>query len=393
MKVLLIANKAEFGGATKCLKELIHSFINANIDVELVVFGENYLYKFCEENGIECHAIGHVSFASGKGSTLFRKIIKFILIPYYYLKQLLQNKKALKRAIKNIDFSKIDIIHTNSNRDSIGAMLSKKYNIPHIWHLREFGKEDYNLRYYKLNYIKFMNKNTSKFIAISDAVKEAWIRKGIDSNKIVKIYDGIKLPDKKIFEEKLNAKIKDEKKFVYLGLVCPTKGQLDAVKAICSLNKTQKEHISIDFWGNYELVPEYTNKIMRYAHRNEFHNLKFCGISENIWEILPNYDYAFVCSKSEAFGLITPEYLSTGIIPIVSNQGANIELIQDNVNGFIYEYKNNQSLKKCLEKIFYLSDDELKKIQKNTWDSALKFTDIINSKNIIELYYEIGEKQ
>ena len=39
--------------------------------------------------------------------------------------------------------SKIDIIHTNVNRDDFGILLSQKYHKPHIQHIREFQDQDY----------------------------------------------------------------------------------------------------------------------------------------------------------------------------------------------------------------------------------------------------------
>lgn len=74
-----------------------------------------------------------------KGSTTVRRIAKWLLRPYYAVRCALRNHRALKVIENEVDLSSIDLIHTNSNRDGLGALINKKYGIKHVWHLREFG--------------------------------------------------------------------------------------------------------------------------------------------------------------------------------------------------------------------------------------------------------------
>ena len=43
---------------------------------------------------------------------------------------------------------KPDIIHTNIGPISIGYEVARQKNIPHIWHLREYQKLDFNINYF-----------------------------------------------------------------------------------------------------------------------------------------------------------------------------------------------------------------------------------------------------
>ena len=43
---------------------------------------------------------------------------------------------AIHKIEKSIDFSTVDIIHSNLKIIDIVTILAKKYNIPHIWHIR-----------------------------------------------------------------------------------------------------------------------------------------------------------------------------------------------------------------------------------------------------------------
>lgn len=394
MKVLFVANRAEYGGAPKCMLELIDQLIqNYGVEVEVITSIESEIARWCDARNIKHYAVGHTSFAIGKGSTPIRRFAKTLLTPYYLVKSYTLNHKAFKRACDQIDFSGIDIIHTNSNRDCLGAMLAKRYNIPHIWHLREFGREDYDIRYLMLNHIGFMNSTTDYFVAISDAVKKAWVRKGIKEEKIFRIYDGIKLPSKEIVQRASLFQAReplDTLQVAYLGIVCPAKGQFDAVKALTYLDLKIAKKIKIDFWGDCDSLPEFTNQIRQYAKAHGYeHSVSFRGFTNNIWDELPHYDAAMVCSRSEAFGRITPEYMSVGLQVIASDTGSNPELIEDEKSGLIYDHSDLKDLAKKIENVYFMTFAERKKMSDAAIDRAAVFSDINHAKNMYDFYRSI----
>lgn len=398
MKILFIANKAEYGGAPKCLLELIDQLrTKENVQIEVVTHGRNTITSWCDERGIKSYAVGHISYAIGKGSTPLRRLAKTVLTPYYSIKCYILNRRAFTRACEQIDFSDIDIIHTNSNRDSLGAMLAIKHNILHVWHLREFGKEDYDIRYLKFNNIKFMNNSTDYFIAISDAVRKAWIDKGIEKEKIYRIYDGINPPEKTAidraerYQNNTNKKIF---KFAYLGIVCPGKGQLDAVKGLALVDKNLVHKIRIDFWGDYTCLPEFTSQIKKYAKEHGILDcISFRGFTNNIWDELPGYDGAMVCSRSEAFGRITPEYMSLGLQVIAANTGSNPELIQDGVSGYLYVHGNDQDLANKILMVVNQSLESRSRISANAKEQANMFTAIKNAEDIYDFYKKASHEK
>lgn len=394
MKILFIANRAEFGGAPKCMLELIEQLIQQyGVEVEVVTSGENVIAQWCDEHNLKHYAVGHTSFAIGKGSTPIRRVAKTILTPYYFVRSSILNHKALKKACSLIDLGSVDIIHTNSNRDCLGAMLAQKYNKTHVWHLREFGKEDYDIRYLKRNYIRYMNSTTNYFIAISDAVKNAWVQKGISEEKLYRIYDGIALPNKKTVEMAMINRKKSKReilRFAYLGIVCPSKGQFDAVRALSYLDSKVAKNIKIDFWGDCTCLPEFTNQIKDFAKDNGLaESISFMGFTDNIWNELPKYDAAMVCSRSEAFGRITPEYMSLGLQVIASDTGANPELIEDGVSGYIYKHDDLKSLADKINGIYCMDYEERERVAEQAIKRASLFSNSNNAVNINKLYCEI----
>ena len=292
--------------------------------------------------------------------------------------------KAIKKIEKDINFSKIDLIHTNLNRCDLGIKLSKKYNIPNILHIREFGELDYECFSLRKNYIRYFNENVTKFIAISNAVSDYWVSKGLNKNKIQVIYNGV---NEKQFI--YNKKEKQEKiKIAFSGTIVPIKGQIQAIKAISLLNADIKNKIELHLFGTVK--NDYYKVLNKFIVTNNLENIViFEGQTNNLNEILPTYDIGLTCSQSEAFGRITIEYMMSKLCVIASDTGANSELIENNKTGLLYQYNNIEDLSKKLELI--IKDEKFrKKIANNGYiDSINKFTSLNNSDNIIKLYIKV----
>ena len=385
MRVLFVPDTASQYGATNSLKELVCTLEkNKGIEPIIVMNEKNPVFNFFKNKGYEVHNSIHKAFMINNGRTKIKKIIKICMIPYFYIVYKISNYISVRNLEKEIDFSKVDLIHTNVNRNDLGAILAKRHNIKHIWHIREFGKEDYNCFSLRYKYINFMNKYTSRFIAISNAVANSWIDKGLDKNKINVIYNGV---DTEKFE-KINKERNSKIKILISGYITTSKGQLQLIKSLKYIPKEIINKLNVDIYGTGN--KEYINLI-----KEEIENLKlekvvsFKGYRENMYEIMPQYDIGVVCSKAEGFGRVTVEYMMSGLCVIVSNTGANTELIQNENTGLIYEYNNEKDLASKIEKI--INDKKLyERISKNGYTFAKdNFTNIINANKVYDIYKKV----
>ena len=190
MKVLYITDRDDKFGAPKSMVEMILN-LRKKYEIEPIVITsiKNNINKICEENGIENYVTYHQKHLYVKTGNLLNDIIKFVP---RYIRYIVGNHKAKIEIQKKINMQEIDIIHTNTSSLDIGAILAQKYHKKHIVHLREFGDKDFNMKSYRKKYIDFFNKNTTCFFAISNAIKKGWEEKGIDKEKIVRVYNGRK---------------------------------------------------------------------------------------------------------------------------------------------------------------------------------------------------------
>ena len=330
MRVLHILSSDDQYGSAKSFLELLDRELKTN-DVEpyVVIPRQNKIADFCKKNKVKFLAVDYEQFQIPKHDNFFVFLLKYIFHFFNYCKK---NKKAMQIIKKFASDNRIDIIHTNSSVIDLGAILHNELGIPHVWHLREFGKEDFNFYSLKRNTINYMNNNANQFLCISNAMKKSWVDKGLDKNKIVVISHGV---DANRFTKKSNC-ISPDIKGVMCGSFSPGKGQHVLIEALNQLNEIEKQHVHVDFYGKEEgnYYKEFKNKIDEY-NLQEVVDIK--GFSSHMNEKLLMYNVGFNCSKAEAMGRVTVEYMMSGLCPVVSNSGANTEIIRDNKCGLLYE--------------------------------------------------------
>ncbi len=382
MKIVFISNDDDKYGAPKSLMELVYTLKNNHGVYPIVLTSKkNRVNEYCDSMGIENYVTHHANVQIPKNKNKFKFVLKYIIRKIQYE---IGKIYSLKIVNKKINFDEVDAIHSNTTAIDFGAILANKYNKPHVWHIREFGSEDYSLVPLRRNFIKFMVKNTSKFICISNIIKQSWLSKGIPENKMIVIYNGIKIP------ENLNInKVLDDKKIriVFAGSISETKGQLQLIEALKLLDKEDIKDIVVDFYGDGNR--SYVDSLKKIVSANKLDDIvNFKGYCSNLLEIYPNYDVGIVCSKSEGFGRVTVEYMISGLCVIASSTGANPEIICDNT-GFIYEYGNVKDLKEKIHLILK-NKDIISDYSLNAVDRVKKnFTTMINAQNIYEEYKKI----
>lgn len=378
MNILFVANKSETGGAPKSMQSLILKLKEKN-NVIVITPKKQKIYEFCKDNNIEVIKTVHVPFLIYSGSSKLKKTIRKIIVPLLKIRHNILNSISLKIIERKINLNNIDIIHTNFYRDDIGGKIATKYNKIHIVHLREFGNIDYDCISLVKNKIKYMVKYTTRFIAISDAIKNYYISLGIPSKKVVRIYNGIENSKIDIHKERNDNKYK----ILMLGNITDEKGQMDILSALLLLNVSDRKKFYVDFFGKAD--EKYKMKIINFIEKNNLNNnVKIYDYIDNVYDRLKDYDIGLMCSKSEAFGRVTVEYMAAGLITIASNCGANSEIISNHIDGFLYEKDNLSTLSNILKDIEsvnfkLISNNAIEKVSNN-------FTHEINAKNCFKLY-------
>lgn len=387
LKVLYIADPVEVGGASKSLVDVVSEMSQRGVECIVCTSEHGNIERDLNKSGVVCITDGHMAAMEVPPVSIIKKVPVYILRRYQYKKSI---KKAIETITSKVDFSSIDLIHTNSARNDLGCELAKNYAKPHVMHIREFGKEDFGCWTYKKNYIKILNEETDWFICISNAVRSSWEKKGIDARRMLTIYNGV---DETKIIPITNPKHYTEKKFkmVIVGGICEAKGQIEAIRALGFVPDEIRKMLYLDIigWGN----EKYINKIKEEVTRNHLEDhVKFLGAKDDIGEKLQDYQVGLMCSKAEGFGRVTIEYMHAGLGVIASNTGANEEIVSNGATGLIYEKGNPQSLAEKIEEYFIHRDKLFEYAQNGYYQAKERFTKKINADKIYSFYMKIVNK-
>lgn len=379
MKILYITHATDLAGANRSMLQMIKE-LRDNHDVEpFIVFPliekdlKHNIMDECLKNNIPFLQHRMTNFKRHEGFNLI-EILYFIFVQAFVVLDLFFFFKR-----KNFDF-----IHTNSSVNDTGAYLSMLLGIPHVWHLREFGKEDFGLvSCLGTNYEKWIYKKCVYVIAISDVIKEHF-SKVFEKKKIMRIYNGV-------VRKSVEYSSKHQSYMVNLcmvGRVEQNKNQFEALQAIEMLKNKGIKNFHLTIVGAEN--PEYKKQLVDYASAKDLIDyVSFLGSINNVPEILSNMDIGLMLSSNEAFGRVTIEYMLQNLLVIASDRGANPELIRNGENGYLYKLGDPEDLSNRIEKV--IQDRELLKAIATSGKSYAEryFLSTVNSNNVYQLYLKI----
>ena len=178
-----------------------------------------------------------------------------------------------------------------------------------------------------------MNCNTDRFLCISEAMKKNWVERGIDEKKITVICHGV---DASKFTESVDKSSTVKVNGVMCGSFSKGKGQHILLEALNQLSTVEKKNIHVDFYGKAE--GNYYDTCMKKIDEYELKEVvSIKGFTSSMTEKLTKYNVGFNCSNAEAMGRATIEYMLSGLCPVVSQSGANIEIVGDHNCGLMYK--------------------------------------------------------
>jgi|GEM_PF-1219142 len=375
--VLFISHYSDMYGANQSLCTLMVE-LKDNYQIKPIVLLRNHgpICKFMDQHGIKYY-IFYFFWWVYEGNGFKEFLLSFT-------KQL-RNIPRIIHIYKTIRTNKIRLVYTNGLPANIGLFLSKLLGCPHIWHIRE-SIEHFKFKFSLGKFIsKIILKNAAdKYILISDYLVNAYSGL-LPLRKIVRIYNGIELP-------KTNTKSKKESEtfnLCMLGIISEQKNNLDAIKALAIL-RNQKLGVKVILHLAGGRKQEYLELLRIFIYEHDL--IEYVRFYEHINDprpLLSRMDLGLICSRDEAFGRVSIEFMMHRIPVIASNSGANNELVKKGINGEIYELYNSQEL---ADKIiqFIEKPELLKSLGQSAYDYAISnFSSSQNTKYVYKIIEEI----
>jgi len=307
------------GGMGTSIKNLAEALVKQNIQVTVIIFGQNLSDHFTE-NGIKFYTIADNNYVVGKW--------------FFY-------RKHVQKVVKNIiNKNKIDIIEA---ADWTGFTAFMKFKVPLV--IRFHGSDTYFCSIEK-RHQKFKNKLFEK-IAIKGAVtyiaptyfaaKKTAELFNLEISKVNIIHYGLNI---ELFKNENNLKFTPNT-ILYFGTLIRKKGVLQLPDIF---NKVRKEipeakliligadsyDISTKSSSTWKLMSEKfvadDLKNVSYLGKKPYHEVQTYIKDANVC-IFPTY--------AETFGMVTAEAMAMQKAVVNSNFGWSDELLVDGVSGFL----------------------------------------------------------
>lgn len=379
--VLFVTHTVRMGGANQSMLRLMLELRDRYQIIPIVLMPKisSKVPKWnisvaCDQNNIQWYSCRYYWFM---GKNRFKSVAKYLSNIFLY-----------PHVIYKLWKLNVDLVHTNGSVIDIGAWISRFKRKPHVWHLREFGYEDFQLRPVLGHpFQKFLYRNGGDaFVAISKAVASKYSALICDK-KLELIYNGIQPPPVRCYSNHCNINVE----FCILGRVSIAKNQKEVINALDILvNKRGIKNLHLTMIG--EASSEYALEVIHQIeekHLNDYVTLT--GERNNVSELLAQMDVGLMLSTSEAFGRVTIEYMMHNLAVIATDTGANPEIITNRYDGLIYRYGDVQMLANSMQELIETPHDLIKYAKRGQEKALSEFTSEKNSSSIFKLYNNVVE--
>lgn len=360
------------GGATHSALSVIEE-IKKRGNTVIVVCPQigGYLKKRLDALNIPCYDV-HFGFKSYPGGNL--SPIKWC---YALISSLWVNKTAARIIAGIIRKETVDIVHTNVGPVVCGYEACRKLGIPHVWHIREYGDRDFNIKMFpsKTRFRKWLLK--SYVISITNDLVEYNNLKGFPNVHV--IYNGVRRSDDLLFIEN------KEKYFLCASRVSPEKGFEQVIRVFSQFHALYPDYI-LKIIGLED--KKYKAKLIKLADSlSALQWIEFDGYQENVSEYMARAQALLVASPNEGFGRMTAEAAFAGCLVIGKNTAGTKEIL-DLIGGF--PFISDEEMLSSMIQVINLRSDEKEIIMRNSQEKAINyFSEEKYVERVIELYESI----
>jgi glycosyltransferase involved in cell wall biosynthesis len=381
--ILFVHQSAELYGSDKVLLALVKGLDREKFQpIVLLPFTGPLLDKFLEA-GIECHVIPITRLSRASLS------LKGLLgLP----SNLIKSTFAINRVLKG---RQVDIVHSNTLAVLSGAIWSRFYGIPHIWHVHEIILRPVIVRKIYAFLLSFF---ADTIICISNATKSnLLVDKPALNDKIQVVWNGLirdHVLDLESVRRNRNALgIKDDEVLLVLvGRINRWKGQHLLVNAVDILWHKGIRNLKILFVGSVVPGQEHFLTDLEAAIDKSPAKQSFIlqSFTEDIWSIWDACDIAVIPSTDpEPFGMVALEAMASSKAVIAANHGGLAEIVLTEETGLLVTPNNPFELAGAIKR---LADDAT--TRQNMGDAAYKryvseFSLIKYVKNISQIYDDL----
>jgi L-malate glycosyltransferase len=349
------------GGGGVAAYKLAKGFVQLGHQVDYLTSHYQNLKKFEKIDGIKIYRV----FAPGRKD---RATASFLSMFCYDFFAILKGTHLCQK--NNYDFINTQFAIPTG---PVGLILSKIFKIKNILSLHggdiydPSKKSSPHRHWYWQIIVRFILNNSDILVCQSSNTKKNTIKYFRPKKKIHIIflpYEKFKF--KKVSREKLGMS-KDKFYLTSVGRLVERKGYKYLIKALPFLLKK----IHLNLIGDGPLENQLKNLAKKLKIEDRINFLGFIPEGKK-FQYLANSDLYILSSLHEGFGIVLQEAMQVGLPIVATNNGGQVDLIKNDINGFMVNPRNSKVLR---EKILILyKNNKLRKIfSKNNLEVINKF--------------------
>jgi len=339
-----------------------------NIIASAVLHRHGKLKDFLEKNGVECEVLNDLPLKLQE-LHIVRKILNTLIFASRLSFWLFRKK--------------VDIIHTNDLRihltwTLVARLLRKKT----IWHQRTIFPGGY--------FPSVVIRYASKIICVSSAVQKSLPKGQITRSLVIPNFVDDGVCEGIHINSDLIPGVSDRSNTVIFGFFAnlrEVKKPLMYLNFVAEYKKRSHKHVyALIFGEDYE---NYSEKMLKHAKSLHLQNSIHFKKTEHPLDWMRLCDYVVATSNADGFGRTIIEAMSVGTIVIATARAGHLEIITNNIDGFLIEPNDTYTFSKIVTMLE--SDSNMKKtIQKNGLNTIrTKFNSKVISSQIIAMGYLI----
>ncbi|MCW8886453.1 MAG: glycosyltransferase family 4 protein [Motiliproteus sp.] len=303
-------------------------------------------YQALSKRGLECLAI------VAKGSPLAQRFREAqIEVIYLDVSSRRLPLLAAGKLASLLRHHRVDIVHMHWAKDLVLASLAKKrfpFTLVYTRHM-EITRPKKDL----LHRVQY--RAVDRFLTITQAMREqALDYLPMSAEQIQCLYLGVRAPEGDGKREDFFADLAFPKRTLNLALfgrVEHGKGQHLLVEAVISLLE-QGLDLSATLVGHV-MDSGYQQKLQSQIDERKLgERIRFIDFIDQPIDSMGNFDVVLLTTYNETFGLVLPEAMRAGVAVIGSNAGGVPEIIDDGINGLLFEAGNSQNLEEAIKRYY-----------------------------------------
>ncbi len=382
----ILSSTTAYGGATKAFRSFLQQLLPKGIEPLLVLPDREGIYE-------EFKAMGVPVFVSTYRAATFpylRTRKDYLMFLPRTIARLIVNHRAAKRLTCWLRDKHIDIIHTNVGVIDIGFKASRRLNIPHIYHIREYADKDFGMHYFptKRRFYRQLTDQGSYSICITRDIQDYHHQADKSTSRV--IYDGV-MPRR---TTEVLPVSKREPFLLYAGRVEPTKGLDLLLEAYKKYKETSEETLPLYVAGSVSSKPFY-EQVLQYVKDNGLtDDIHFIGEVPDIESYMQRARTLIIPSRSEGFGLCMPEAMFNGCLCIGHDTGGTHEQLENGLRlegaEIALRYDNTEELSRLLCEITDRKPEYYDTMTQRAFHAVnTLYSSEINGDNIYKFYQDI----